>query len=226
VFLPQSSRNPDRHGGLDALRRAKRRVRAVTSIRPRADVADASGGWRAATRPGRGRTAYVRSLGGIMVARKVTLDIGGAGVDQSPPAVFERGTTSSGGERLVLDVPDHFADLFGRLCERLPPPFYVLYILHTPRGEGEAGRYQSTELSQDQLSAFLRRYGSYLSGDARHDLWVYSITSRQTLIWDRHNRLFGRTARRGCRRPDPSRLHRRQGRADWRSLPPLSGQLR
>jgi hypothetical protein len=125
-----------------------------------------------------------------MAARKVTLDIDGAEVDQQPSAVFETGTTSSGQERLVLDVPDRFPDLFSRLCELLPPPFFVLYVLHTPRGEGEAGRYQSTELSLDQLAAFLRRYGSYLSGDARHDLWVYSTTSRQTLVWDRHNRLF------------------------------------
>ncbi|HEY1425517.1 MAG TPA: hypothetical protein VGF50_02490 [Caulobacteraceae bacterium] len=125
-----------------------------------------------------------------MVARKVTLDRDGAEVEQSPAAVFERGVMSSGEERIFLDVPDQHPDLLRRLCELLPPPFYVLYVLHTPRGEGEAGRYQSAELSMDQLSAFLRRYSSYFYADARHDLWVYSITSRQTLIWDRHNRLF------------------------------------
>jgi hypothetical protein len=125
-----------------------------------------------------------------MVARKMTLSVGGVEQNHSPHAVFERDKTPSGGERLVLDVPDQLPDLFSRLCGLISPPFFVLYILHTPRGEGEPGRYQSPELSQDQLMGFLFTYGSYLSGDTRHDLWVYSIETRQTLVWDRHNRVF------------------------------------
>jgi hypothetical protein len=57
------------------------------------------------------------------------------------------------------------------LAELLPPPFYVLYILHTPRGEGEAGRYQSNERSLDELSGLLSKYSSFFSSDGRHDLW-------------------------------------------------------
>ncbi|HEY1752434.1 MAG TPA: hypothetical protein VGG29_14335 [Caulobacteraceae bacterium] len=125
-----------------------------------------------------------------MVARKVTLEVDEMEIGQSPPAVFELGTSSSGTERLLLDVPDQFGDLFGRICKLLPPPYYVMYVLHTPRGEGDTGRYQSTELSLEQLGAFLERYERYLAGDARHDIWTYSITSRQTAVWDRHNRLY------------------------------------
>ena len=121
---------------------------------------------------------------------KVTLDVNGVEIEQVPPAVFERRPTSTGTERLLLDVPDEHTDLILRLTELLPPPYYVLYVLHTPRGESEPGRYQSTELSLDQTKTFLIKYESYFAGDARHDLWVYSPTSSQTLVWDRHNRLF------------------------------------
>ena len=87
-------------------------------------------------------------------------------------------------------MPDGQADLLRRLAGLLPPPFYLLYILHTPRGEGEPGRYQSTTLSLPELSDLLCRYELFLSCDARHDLWVYSPSSRRTLVWDRHNLLF------------------------------------
>ena len=122
--------------------------------------------------------------------RKLTLDLNGDEVEQSPPAVFELRTMSTGAPRIVLSVPDRQEDLLRRLAELLPPPFYVLYILHTPRGEGEAGRYQSNERSLDELSGLLSKYSSFFSSDGRHDLWVHSPSSRRTLVWDRHNLLF------------------------------------
>ena len=122
--------------------------------------------------------------------RKLMLHRNGNDVEQSPPAVFETRETATGATRIVLNVPDGQADLLRRLAGLLPPPFYLLYILHTPRGEGEAGRYQSTKLSLPELRDLLRRYESSFSSDARHDLWVYSPSSRRTLVWDRHNLLF------------------------------------
>jgi hypothetical protein len=122
--------------------------------------------------------------------RKLTLFPNGDDVEQSPPAVFEVRATSTGAPRIVLSVPDGQDDLLRRLAELLPPPFYVLYILHTPRGEGEAGRYQSTKLSLAELGHLLRRYSSFFSSDGRHDLWIHSPSSGRTLVWDRHNLLF------------------------------------
>lgn len=122
--------------------------------------------------------------------RKLTLDLGGREVDQSPPATFERRITETGKTRVIAWVPDGQADLLHRLSALLPAPFYVLYVLHTPRGEGEPGRYQSTELCREELDDFLRKYSSYIADDGRHDLWVYSPSSGRTLIWDRHNVLF------------------------------------
>jgi hypothetical protein len=122
--------------------------------------------------------------------RKLTLYLNGEEVEQQPQAVFEVRVSSAGTPRIVLSVPDRQDDLLRRLAELLPPPFYVLYILHTPRGEGEAGRYQSAKLSLAELTSILSRYSSFFSGDGRHDLWVHSPSSGRTLVWDRHNLLF------------------------------------
>lgn len=122
--------------------------------------------------------------------RKLSLDQDGTEVEQSPPAVFERQKMSSGESRIATWVPDGQADLLHQLSGLLQPPYYVLYILHTPRGEGEPGRYQSTELTRDALDDLFAKYNSFFAGDGRHDLWIYSRSTARTLIWDRHNKLF------------------------------------
>ena len=122
--------------------------------------------------------------------RKLTLELNGKEIDQSPPFTFEQQRTKTGTRRVAALVPNEQADLLQRLSALLPEPFYVLYVLHTPRGEGEPGRYQSTELSREELDRFLTRYRPFLVDDARHDLWLYSTSSGRTLIWDRHNMLF------------------------------------
>ncbi|MDD3446510.1 MAG: hypothetical protein PHS60_13940 [Zavarzinia sp.] len=122
--------------------------------------------------------------------RKLSLNRNGCLVEESPSAIFEVETMSTGKARIALSVPDDQGGLFARLVRLLPPPFYVLYILHTTRGEGETGRYQSDELSAQELSRLLDRYASFFAGDGRHDLWVHSPGSGFTLVWDRHNFLF------------------------------------
>jgi hypothetical protein len=121
---------------------------------------------------------------------KLALNVDGLELSQSSPAVFETRIMSTGAPRIVLSVPDAYPDLLGRLAALLTPPFFVLYILHTPRGEGEPGRYQSSELSRHELDDLLSRYTSFFASDGRHDLWVHSPASGHTLIWDRHNLLF------------------------------------
>jgi hypothetical protein len=122
-------------------------------------------------------------------ANKLTL-VDGVEVEQSSAATFERQTTNSGQQRLLISVPPEQSNLFWKLARILPPPYFALYILHTPRGEGEPGRYQSTELSWSDLDNFLLRYADYFAGDARHDIWVYSPETKRTLIWTRHNQIF------------------------------------
>jgi hypothetical protein len=67
---------------------------------------------------------------------------------------------------------------------------HLLYVLHTPRGEGEPGRYQSPALSAGEVRAFLEKFSPFLSGDARFDLWAHSPSEGATVVWDRHNQIF------------------------------------
>lgn len=94
-------------------------------------------------------------------------------------------------DRIVAGVPGGDPSVFEHLVECLEPPYHLLYVLHTSRGEAPLGRYQSPALSSAQVKSFLSQFGLFLSGDARFDLWAYSPSEQATLVWDRHNQLFG-----------------------------------
>jgi len=109
----------------------------------------------------------------------------------SHAAVFTYETTSAGTTRLLAGVPGGDSSILSKLIECLAPPYYLLYVLHTPRGEGEPGRYQSPQLELGELLSFISRYASFFAGDSRFDIWVHSPTSGGTLVWDRHNLIYG-----------------------------------
>ena len=71
--------------------------------------------------------------------------------------------------------------------ECLWAPYFVLYVLHTPRGEGKPGRYQSLEKSGDELERLIETYSELLQSDARFDLRVHSPHSKRTVVGHRHN---------------------------------------
>jgi hypothetical protein len=119
-------------------------------------------------------------------AFKLAVEIGGEWKEHSHPARFKIATTG-GRERLMAGLPSGREATFRALTAILNPPYYVLYVLHTPRGEGEKGRYQSTELGKNELNEFLDRFSRYLSGDGRFDIWIYSPEAGATIVWDRHN---------------------------------------
>ncbi len=116
---------------------------------------------------------------------RLTHLVEGRWVPHSHPAVF---TT---GERIVAGVPNSDPSVFGKLLECLEPPYFLLYVLHTPRGEAEPGRYQSPPVSSAEAYDFLQRFAPFLSADARFDLWAHSPGSHGTVVWDRHDQLFG-----------------------------------
>jgi hypothetical protein len=122
--------------------------------------------------------------------RKVTLDVDGVGAPVPSSAVFERQQMRSGEPRLLITAPPAKRDLFQRLVACLASPLYLLYILHTPRGEAVAGRYQSPPLDSERVGEFLATFAPYLAGDARHDTWVHSASEGRTLIWDRHDLIY------------------------------------
>lgn len=106
------------------------------------------------------------------------------------PATFMLPENSEALQRIVAGVPRGDPEIFRRLVCTLEPPYFLLYVLHTPRGEGEPGRYQSPELSVQSLQAFMLEFGEFLAQDARFDIWAYSPSDRATVVWDRHNRIF------------------------------------
>lgn len=112
-------------------------------------------------------------------------------VPHSFAPVFTTEITSSQTERMIAGVPGGDASVLLKLIECLTPPFFVLYVLHTPRGEGDPGRYQSPPLELSALQAFVSRFASFFAGDARFDLWVHSPSAEGTIVWDRHNLIYG-----------------------------------
>jgi len=92
----------------------------------------------------------------------------------------------AGSSRITAGSPGN-ARVFERLTACLLEPYLLLYVLHTPRGEADAGRYQSEPLSGAEFRALVARFGRYFAGDARFDLWVHSPADGSTIVWDRHD---------------------------------------
>jgi len=92
--------------------------------------------------------------------------------------------------RIYAGVSPSDPEVFERLTLCLTAPYWILYVLHTPRGEAEAGRYQSQDLNAAEFCRFLHTYRKFLSTDSRFDIWAHSPKDNATVVWDRHNRLY------------------------------------
>jgi len=103
------------------------------------------------------------------------------------PAVYAMPTEQSPVQRIVAGASTKDRRVFRALVRILESPMFLLYVLHTPRGEGDAGRYQSPALSRADVESFLARFEDYLCTDARFDLWVHSPAKDATVVWDRHD---------------------------------------
>lgn len=118
---------------------------------------------------------------------KLGLLVSGDWVEHSHPAVFSLPETTDEPQRVVAGVPGGDPDIFLKLVSTLEDPYFLLYVLHTPRGEGAPGRYQSPKLSLSELQAFVSKFRLFLAQDARFDLWAHSPSEQATVVWDRHN---------------------------------------
>jgi hypothetical protein len=98
---------------------------------------------------------------------------------------------TSGPDRLVIAPSSGQVEVLLKLAAAMPAPYFLLYVLHTPRSDAAAGRYQSPEpVSRSQLTEFLGKFGDFLEGDARHDLWIGSPDKSFLLVYDRHQILY------------------------------------
>jgi hypothetical protein len=98
---------------------------------------------------------------------------------------------TSGPNRLVIAPSSGQVSLLSKLAAVMPEPYFLLYVLHTPRSDVAPGRYQSPEpTSFDQLTRFLGKFRDFLEGDARHDLWIGLPDKSSLVVYDRHQILF------------------------------------
>jgi hypothetical protein len=93
-------------------------------------------------------------------------------------------------DRLRIGAREDHAVLLWKLAREIPPPYYMLFLLHTSRCDHRLGRYVSPALTWSALIGFLGDFGEFLADDSRHDLWIRSEDSDTLLIWDRHNLIF------------------------------------
>ncbi|PYV37426.1 MAG: hypothetical protein DMG06_28060 [Acidobacteria bacterium] len=124
-----------------------------------------------------------------MKTRKIDALVG------SDPSRFEYGNTFesetvSGHARLRIGFDDAQDACVRELAADLAGPFQLLYLLHTTRTGSDLGRYESPELTTQQVQEFLHRFGPFLAQDARHDFWVRSHDDDATIVLDRHNIIY------------------------------------
>jgi len=83
--------------------------------------------------------------------------------------------TNSGGSRLVIAPAQRQTEILSALLQNMTGPFWVLYVLVVPRGHGERGRYQSSEIqTESAVREFLNEFSGFLEEDGRHNVWIAS----------------------------------------------------
>jgi hypothetical protein len=98
--------------------------------------------------------------------------------------------TVGGKTRLRIGLDESHEACLCELTSELSGPFQLLYVLHTTRTGADLGRYESHVLTAPQVGEFLRRFGRFLSHDARHDFWIRSHGDDATIVFDRHNLIY------------------------------------
>lgn len=93
-------------------------------------------------------------------------------------------------QRIVMGLAERHIDIILDLMAALNGPFYLLYILHTPRNGEEPGRYQSKEFAYDEISVILNQFRDFFEKDARHDIWFHSPETNTTIVYERHNLIY------------------------------------
>jgi hypothetical protein len=123
-----------------------------------------------------------------MVAKLSTLD-GSDWVANRYERVWWRQATA-GPTRVVAAVSEQRIDVVLQMAAHLSGPFLLLWVLHTPCGGSQPGRYQSTPLTGEELRDLLRKYTPLFEEDGRSDLWVHSKEPPATIVLDHHDLIY------------------------------------
>ena len=93
--------------------------------------------------------------------------------------------------RLVIGATTGHVDLIIELADKLIPPYFILYVLVSPRGENLEGRYQSPVIeTREELETFLIHFKDYFETDGRHNVWVGTVQNKGMIIYDQHNIIY------------------------------------
>ena len=68
--------------------------------------------------------------------------------------------------------------------------FALLWVLHTPRGGSQPGRYQSPPLSLEEARRLLLEHRALFEQDGRGDIWIHSKDPASTIVLDRHDLIY------------------------------------
>jgi hypothetical protein len=101
-----------------------------------------------------------------------------------------RETLDEGTTRLKVGLRAGQSSVLHVLGAALKPPYRLLYLLHTSLIDSPLGRYESPDLHKDQVEAFCNQFGRFLAEDARHDVWLHSVTDQGTIVLDRYNMVY------------------------------------
>jgi hypothetical protein len=97
---------------------------------------------------------------------------------------------TTGPDRLIIAPESHYIDILLSLAQTLPEPFGLLYVLLSPPGKAP-GRYQSPQPSSlEETEYFLQHFQLYLESDGRHHIWLVSLPTSSTLVYDNHNVIY------------------------------------
>lgn len=103
---------------------------------------------------------------------------------------FARETLHEGTVRLKVGLRGGQNAVLRVLGAVLAPPYRLLYLLHTSLVGSPLGRYESPDLDGPDIERFSDQFGRYISEDARHDVWLHSMTDEGTVVIDRYNMVY------------------------------------
>ncbi|WP_437977593.1 hypothetical protein WMF11_12160 [Sorangium sp. So ce295] len=91
----------------------------------------------------------------------------------------------------MLAPAERQIDLILDLLRPLPAPFGVLHVLLVSRcGNAAARRQEPAPMQLRDVAGFLREFEEFFERDGRHHVWVTSLPSQSTIVYDNHNLVY------------------------------------